>query len=246
MTVGREDLSVEESVIWHDVECGGYSADLALWEGLADDAAGPVLELGCGTGRVGLHLARRGHQVSGLDSDPALVGAFNERARGLTAGAIVGDAADFAIESQFALAIAPMQLIQLLPGSSERMACLRRVAEHLAPGASLALALIEAIPATGDTPPLPDAREVDGWVYSSLPLDVHQSGGAIVVRRLRQTVSPAGELRDAEDRIELQMLTADQLEAEGGESGLRPLDRCRIPETDAHVGSTVVVLEKGS
>lgn len=245
-TEGRKDLSAEDPVIWHDVECGGYAADLPLWEALADDAAGPILELGCGTGRVSLHLARRGHDVSGLDSDPVLVEAFNRRADTLPARALAGDARDFTFEDRFALAIAPMQLIQLLSGSSQRAACLQRVAEHLGPGAPIALALVEEIPATADSPPLPDAREVDGWVYSSLPLDVHRSGGSIVVSRLRQTVSPAGELRDAEDRIELQTLTADQLEAEGKEAGFRPSERRQIPETDAHVGSTVVILERES
>jgi len=54
------------AVIWHDVECGGYEGDLALWRELAA-AGGPILDLGCGTGRVALDLARRGHRVHGLD-----------------------------------------------------------------------------------------------------------------------------------------------------------------------------------
>ena len=37
---------------------------------------------------------------------------------------------------------------------------------------------------------LPDVRELDGWVYSSLPLEVAVAGGGIEVRRLRQLVSP--------------------------------------------------------
>ena len=37
-------------VIWHDTECGGYAADLPLWEEMADHAVGPILDLGCGTG----------------------------------------------------------------------------------------------------------------------------------------------------------------------------------------------------
>ncbi len=43
-----------ERAIWHDAECGAYAADLALWEELAAAAGGPVLDLGCGTGRVAL------------------------------------------------------------------------------------------------------------------------------------------------------------------------------------------------
>ena len=39
-----------ELVVWHDLECGGYDADLPLWRELAADADGPVLDLGAGTG----------------------------------------------------------------------------------------------------------------------------------------------------------------------------------------------------
>ena len=59
--------------IWHDVECGAYDADLPLWEELADEAGGPVLDLGCGTGRVALHLSRRGHRVLGLDTEASFL-----------------------------------------------------------------------------------------------------------------------------------------------------------------------------
>ena len=51
------------SVIWHDLECGGYREDLPLWRALADRAGGPVLDVGAGTGRVALDLARAGHEV---------------------------------------------------------------------------------------------------------------------------------------------------------------------------------------
>ncbi|HWB68631.1 MAG TPA: class I SAM-dependent methyltransferase, partial [Solirubrobacterales bacterium] len=71
------------AAIWHDVECGGYAADLPLWEELAERCEGPVLELGCGTGRVAVHLARRGHETIGLDRDRELLGALRERAEGL-------------------------------------------------------------------------------------------------------------------------------------------------------------------
>ena len=52
-----------EAVIWHDVECGGYRADLPYWVALARAHGGPVLDIGAGTGRVALALARDGHAV---------------------------------------------------------------------------------------------------------------------------------------------------------------------------------------
>jgi SAM-dependent methyltransferase len=235
-------------VIWHDIECGGYDADLGLWEELADQMDGPILDLGCGTGRVALHLARRGHEVTGLDLDAALLTAFDERATGLPAGAELGDARRFELEGEFELALAPMQLVQLFANVDERVACLRCVAKHLRPGGQLALAIVEEIPTPDKEagPPLPDVREIGGWIYSSLPLDADLDAGAIVIRRLRQTVSPEGELHDELDLIGLQQLSAEALEQEAAAAGLKAADRREIPATDAHVGSTVVLLEKRS
>jgi SAM-dependent methyltransferase len=234
-------------VIWHDAENGAYSGDLPLWEELADAAAGPILDLGCGTGRVALHLARRGHATVGLDLDPELIAALAERARGLPLQAVVGDARHFQLEQGVALALAPMQLLQLLAGSCERVECLGCVADHLLPGGRIAISIVEALPlASEGPPPLPDVREVDGWVYSSLPLDAVDVGAEIVIQRLRQTVSPAGELSEEENEIRIRTLAADELEREGVEAGLVPQPRRRIAPTDLHVGSTVVVLGKAS
>ena len=63
-------------VAWHDVECGGYRADLPLWRELARAEAGPVLDVGAGTGRVALDLARAGHSVTALDREPELLDAL--------------------------------------------------------------------------------------------------------------------------------------------------------------------------
>jgi SAM-dependent methyltransferase len=235
------------ATIWHDAENGAYSADLALWEELAAAARGPVLDLGCGTGRVALHLARRGHETIGLDREPELIAALSARAEGLPLQALVGDAQSFELEREIGLALGPMQLMQLLAGSEERVECLACIGSHLAPGARVALAIVESLPAAVEgPPPLPDVREVDGWVYSSLPLDAVDIGPEIVIQRLRQTVSPSGELSEEEDEIRIRTLAADQLEHEGVEAGLAPLPRREIGPTDLHVGSTVVLFEKGS
>jgi SAM-dependent methyltransferase len=233
------------AVIWHDAENGAYSGDLALWEELAAEVDGSILDIGCGTGRVALHLARRGHETVGLDLDPELIAALAQRAEGLPLRAVVGDAQRFELEQEIALALAPMQLAQLLPGSAERVECLKCVASQLRPGGRVALSIVERLPAAAEgPPPLPDVREVDGWVYSSLPLDAVDIGEEIVIQRLRQTVSPEGELSEEENEIRIRTLVASELEREGVEVGLIPLPRRQIPPTDLHVGSTVVILEK--
>ncbi len=233
------------TVIWHDAENGAYSGDLALWEELAAEVDGPILDIGCGTGRVALHLARRGHQIVGLDLDPELIVALAQRAEGLPLRAVVGNAQRFELEHEVALALAPMQLAQLLAGSAERVECLQCVSSQLRPGGRVALSIVERLPAAAEgPPPLPDVREVDGWVYSSLPLDAVDVGEEIVIQRLRQTVSPAGELSEEENEIRIRTLAASELEREGVEAGLMPLPRRQISPTDLHVGSTVVVFEK--
>jgi SAM-dependent methyltransferase len=233
------------SAIWHEVECGGYAADLLLWEELAGKADGTILDLGCGSGRVALHLARRGHPVHGLDSDPELVGAFAEHARGLPAAAVTGDAREFSLGVEFDLVLAPMQLLQLFEGPEQRLRCLRCVTAHLGAGGLAAFAIVEWMPEPVDTAsPLPDAREVDGWVYSSLPIDALVDSGSIRVRRLRQTVSPQGELEEELYEIGLRTLDAATLESEAREAGLNPAGRRTIPPTDAHVGATVVLLRR--
>lgn len=233
------------SAVWHDVECGSYSADLALWEQLATTAEGPILELGCGTGRVGLHLGRCGHRVTGLDRDASLLAAFGARADGLPVATELADVARFELGLEFGLAIAPMQLVQLLGGAEERADCLRCIAAHLRTGGIAALAIVDRLPSprVGGAPP-PDVREVDEWVYSSLPIEARVGADSILIRRLRQTVSPDGGLSDSVDEVRLRRVSAELLQREGVAAGLTPIGRRRIPATEAHVGSTVVLLER--
>lgn len=240
-------------VIWHDVECGGYRADLPLWEELADSLGEEdvIMELGCGTGRVTLHLAERGaYLVIGLDRERELVEALWERGQGTSGDAEHADVRDFSFPSTpFSLILAPMQVIQLLGSQEDRIRCLSCVAQHLAPGGRAAFAIVEEAPAPapqGSAPPLPDVRQIEGWVYSSLPLEPVVGGESMILRRLRQTVTPDGVLSEEPDEVELQLLTAEALEREAAAVGLKPIGRRQVPATDSHVGSTVVLLERQS
>jgi SAM-dependent methyltransferase len=236
-------------VIWHDVECGAYTADLPLWRELADREGGPLLELGAGAGRVALELASRGHAVTALDSDRLLLDELERRAgrRGLAVQTIHADAREANLPPGFRLAIAPMQFLQVLGGAAGRAAVLAAVARALAPGGVFAAAvaeLEEAVAPEDADPPLPDVGERGGWVFSSLPLDVRPEPGGVAVERLRQVVSPAGRLTEERHTQLLDSLSPEQLEREAAAAGLRPEARYEIVSTPDHVGGLVIILER--
>jgi SAM-dependent methyltransferase len=230
------------TVVWHDVECGAYTADLPLWEELAAAADGPVLDVGAGTGRVALHLARAGFAVTALDIDEELLAELRSRARGagLDVPTIAADAADFDL-AHFALVAVPMQTIQLLPERAGFFASARRA---LAPGGLVALAItteLETFDGAGHLPD-PDVGRRDETRFISQPTAVRAVPGATRIERLRQTIGPDGERRAAHDVIELATVTVAELEAEGAAAGLRPEPARTIAPTEEHVGSEVVLL----
>ena len=157
------------------------------------------------------------------------------------------DARSFYLPPRFALALAPMQVVQLLGGPDGRREMLRCALRALHPAGLLAVAIadpFEAVPAAESLPPLPDVREEHGWVLSSRPLAVRAEPGAVVIERLRQAVSPSGEIDEELSTVRLESVSTEALEREALESGLRPTGRRQVPPTRDHVGSTVALLER--
>jgi SAM-dependent methyltransferase len=233
-------------VIWHDLECGGYVEDLTLWHSLADEQGDPVLDVGAGTGRVALALARRGHRVTALDSAQGLLDELRRRADGLDVDAVCADAREFELGQRFALCLVPMQTIQLMDGRNGRIAFLRCARAHLDRGGLIAIAIAEMLELyevfDEIHAPLPDICELDGVVYSSQPTAVRVDSGRFVLERRRETVSAAGERSVSDDVVSLDRVTCAQLEREAAEVGLRPAGRTGIPPTRDYVGSEVVML----
>jgi hypothetical protein len=109
---------------------------------------------------------------------------------------------------------------------------------------AVALMSLENEPTDADyEPPLPDIREADGWVYSSLPVAIRtlDRGRAIALERLRTAVSPTGEATEERSSVSLRLLSRAQLEREASGAGLVALECHEIEATEDHVGSLVVV-----
>jgi SAM-dependent methyltransferase len=238
--------SLSSAVVWHDLECGSYRADLPLWLALARSRPdGAVLDVGAGTGRVALELARAGRRVIALDHDERLLAALRERAAGLDIDTVCADARSFQLPAAepLALCLAPMQTVQLLGGHDGRLAFLRRARAHLLPGGLLACALVAEVEpfdrADGGPAPLPETAVRDGLRYSSQPTRLALGRRTIAIERERRIGESAAFERDL---VELDRIDPQDLEREGAAVGLHPEPARHVPATDDHAGSAVAVL----
>ena len=237
------------AVLWHDVECGGYSGDLPLWRELARQANGPVLDLGAGTGRVALELAAAGYEVTALDCDPLLLDELARRAvnAGIEVTCQAADARRLPAIGRFALIIAPMQFVQLMGGAAPRAELLAGVTSCLAPGGIFAAAISDLGEAMGAeiAEPSPHAGDGRSWVCSSVPLVIRRKPGGIDVEWLRRLISPTGDVTEDLHTETLDFLTPQELEREAEREGLIAEDSRELSHADGYIGSTVVVCRRG-
>jgi len=115
--------------------------DVAFYLEEAQAAGGPVLELGCGTGRILAPLARAGVDITGLDSSDGMLARCREAVGDLPVLLVLGDMRDFQLERRFRLITIPFRAFQHLLTVQDQLACLACVRRHLEPGGRLILDL---------------------------------------------------------------------------------------------------------
>lgn len=142
----------ERFAFWYDLDQGGYEDDIPFYLALAQRTGSPILEAGCGTGRLVLALARAGYRVVGVEQLPAMLA--RAKAKVLAAGPrlarrvrlVQADLRNLALEQRFVLAILAVNTLMHLAEAEEQEEALRRLFAHLAPGGVLALDLFPPHP----------------------------------------------------------------------------------------------------
>ena len=131
----------------YDYEYRRRRADVTFYRQLAKQrlgSGGSILELGAGSGRVTIPLARDGHHVLGIDQMPPMLARLHQRAQKLAPSVarrvqtVAADLCTFSVPGTYGLAIAAFNVLEHLYTRVELDACLRRVAAHLAPGGAFA------------------------------------------------------------------------------------------------------------
>jgi len=130
--------------------------DVPFWRRVALQAKGRVLELGCGTGRVTLPLAKAGVKVVGVDRSERMLQRLRVRLRSRASRASVGETGPGLVRSDiralpfvsasFAMTLAPYGILQSLLSDNDLRATLDSVSRILEPGGTFCIDLVPDVP----------------------------------------------------------------------------------------------------
>lgn len=160
--------------------------DINFFVEMAQQSGGPVLELGCGTGRVLIPTARSGIEIVGLDASSLMLSVCREKlasesneVRSRVSGLVQGDMRSFALDREFNLVTIPFRPFQHLLTVEDQMSCLESIRQHLKPGGTLVLDLFNpSLPMLADDQYLQEHGEEPEFTTDD---------GRRVVRRARIT-----------------------------------------------------------
>lgn len=137
---------------YYDAETGAKSDDLRHYSRLAQRYRGPILDVGCGTGRVVLHLAQAGQQVYGIDSNGAMLAHLHEKLMAMPAlrerlTIVQGAAEAYSWQQGFALILLSYNVLMHFHEQEQQIALLQHMRAQLAGDGLLVIDLPNAAPA---------------------------------------------------------------------------------------------------
>jgi SAM-dependent methyltransferase len=186
----------------YDRWCAGVDHDIAFYVLACEGADGPIVELGAGSGRIAVELARHGHRVIALDAAPAMLAEAELRARRYGVEqlleTVVGDLREPTGLPPSDRVIAPFRTFMHLTGDDERRRALAAAGALLAPGGRFIFDVFE--------PTAADIRAThDRWIarredISEHPLwDAQARRLALTVRLPSRSIQMTLEWRSAEE-----------------------------------------------
>lgn len=151
----------------YDLLFDALDFDIPFWQKVAREANGPVLEIGCGTGRVLLRLLESGFDADGLDLSEAMVERFRTKARPKRwdGRAFVGDMKNFSLARCYARVICAFNSFAHCETTDDQLRALHCFRAHLLPGGALVLHMSYPGPQYWSEPdgiPVLEAEAADG------------------------------------------------------------------------------------
>jgi SAM-dependent methyltransferase len=137
--IKHNNLADYEDPYLYDLENKEAGEVGAFYLALAQKCGGPVLELGCGTGRFTIPIAQTGVDISGLDIMPGMLARASEKVGNLPVEWVEADARNFHLNKQFHFIFESGAMFQHLLTRPEAEAMLACVREHLAVDGRLAI-----------------------------------------------------------------------------------------------------------
>jgi SAM-dependent methyltransferase len=201
--------------------------DVRFWERLALATEGPALELGCGTGRIAVPLARAGATVVGIDrSAPMLARARRRLRRGRFAGGaslVLGDIRHLPFRAgRFRLVMAPYGILQSLTREADLRATLASVARVLPKGGRFAIDLVPDLPRWSEYTSRKTLEGRMGKTKVSLVESVRQDRGRrLTIFDQRYVTSRGGERRIRRFSLTFRTLTVRQMARRLEQAGFR-------------------------
>lgn len=130
-----------EIVELYDLEHNDFHDDIELLVALAEFGEGPILELGCGTGRVMHSLAEAGHTVVGIDASEPMLEVARDRLTGLPSTVVAGDMAaiDTVPGGPFGMIIASLNSLMHLTTPEQQQTAISSAYASLAKGGRLVI-----------------------------------------------------------------------------------------------------------
>lgn len=122
---------------FYDAETGDKTDDLRMYSRLAAQYKGGILDVGCGTGRVLIHLAQAGCQVHGIDSDAAMLARLAHKLERMphlqeSISYVHADVLHYACEREFALILLSYNALMHFQEQESQIALLRQLRGWLA------------------------------------------------------------------------------------------------------------------